>query len=132
VSREALEAVLGSPLAGADAAAPRASGTLARHYAPRTPLEVVALAELPARIAACAPEPVAVLAPAWAAAAEPHVRLHILAPETAEGYAAGLYAALRRLDASGARRLLVAQPPAGPAWEAVRDRLKRASAGSAT
>jgi L-threonylcarbamoyladenylate synthase len=132
ITRADLETVLGAPLAAADAAAPRASGTLERHYAPRTPLELVAVADLPARIASCAPEPVAVLAPAWAAAAEPHVRLHVLASDSAERYAAGLYDALRRLDASGARRLLVAEPPAGPAWEAVRDRLKRASAGSAT
>jgi len=127
-----LAAVLGCPLQAADADAPRASGMLASHYAPRTPLEVVPQAELPGRIAACAPQPVAVLGPAWAAAAGPHLRLHILADERPEAYARTLYDALRRLDASGAGRLLVAEPPAGPAWEAVRDRLKRASAGSAT
>ena len=36
--------------------------------------------------------------------------------------------ALRQLDASGAARLLIETPPAGPAWEAVHDRLSRAAA----
>ncbi len=41
VTREQLEAVLGVPVGGSDAGAPRVSGALEKHYAPRTPLELV-------------------------------------------------------------------------------------------
>ena len=37
---------------------------------------------------------------------------------------------LRELDALGCVRILVQQPPAGEAWLAVNDRLRRAAAGS--
>jgi L-threonylcarbamoyladenylate synthase len=131
ITRQQLQAVLGVPVDGADAAAPRVPGALEKHYAPRTPLELVPAAEVAARLAACRPNEVAVLAPAWAVHSEPNLRLHVLAADDPAGYARTLYGNLRRLDASGAARLLVAAPPEAPEWEAVRDRLIRASAGSA-
>jgi len=45
-----LSRALGQPLREADAAAPRASGTLASHYAPRTPASLVAADVLRAEI----------------------------------------------------------------------------------
>src|SRR5690606_11979070 len=45
-----IQAVLGVPVGLPDAAAPRASGTLKAHYAPRTPLELVSEAALQAAI----------------------------------------------------------------------------------
>jgi len=54
------------------------------------------------------------------------VSLAIAAPEQVDDYARLLYSWLHRLDASGADRMLVAAPPDGPQWEAVRDRLRRA------
>jgi L-threonylcarbamoyladenylate synthase len=133
VSVAQLEEVLGGevvmPVDGDDA--PRAPGRHERHYAPRTALEVVPPAALAERVGALAPQTVAVLAPAWAIRAEPNLRLHLLAADAPEEYARLLYDQLHQLDASGADRLLVAEPPDGAAWQAVRDRLKRASAGSA-
>ena len=131
VTRGELEAVLGAPLGGSEAGAPRVSGGLEKHYAPRTPLEVVPVGEIGQRVAALAPQSIAVLAPDWALRAAPNLRLHLLAADLPSEYARTLYDDLRRLDASGAARLIVAEPPHGPEWEAVRDRLKRASAGSA-
>jgi L-threonylcarbamoyladenylate synthase len=131
ITRAQLEAVLGVPVESPDDAAPRAPGGLEKHYAPRTPLELLPVAAVMARVAACAPQPVAVLAPAWAVRAEPNLRLHLLASDDPADYARTLYDDLRRLDASGAARLIVAEPPQGAAWHAVRDRLIRASAGSA-
>lgn len=49
-------------------------------------------------------------------------------PDDAVGYAAGLYAALHRLDEGGCDTIVIAAPPSGEAWAAVRDRLTRASA----
>ena len=131
VTREQLEAVLGVPVGGSDAGAPRVSGALEKHYAPRTPLELVAVGEVARRVAAAAPQAVAVLAPDWAVRPAPNLTLHVPASDRPSDYARTLYENLRRLDASGATRLIVAELPEGPDWEAVRDRLKRASAGSA-
>ena len=45
-------------------------------------------------------------------------------------YGHDLYSNLRKLDASGAKRILVEEPPSGARWEAVNDRLVRAAAGA--
>ena len=49
-------------------------------------------------------------------------------PEDPEGYARGLYAALHELDDAGCDAIVVARPPEDAAWDAVRDRLRRAAA----
>ena len=107
----------------ADAAAPRASGTLERHYAPRTPLRLVAPHALDAEIER-ASAGVAVLA-----FSRPDARAArwLRMPRDPAGYARRLYAALRELDAAGCSRILVEQPPEDAAWTAVRDRLRRAA-----
>jgi L-threonylcarbamoyladenylate synthase len=51
-------------------------------------------------------------------------------PRTPQGYAAQLYAVLHALDAAGVERIVVEMPPETEEWLAVRDRLRRASAGS--
>jgi L-threonylcarbamoyladenylate synthase len=48
-------------------------------------------------------------------------------PRDAEGYARRLYAALRELDGAGCEAILIESPPQAPAWQAVRDRLQRAT-----
>nr|MCU0950786.1 L-threonylcarbamoyladenylate synthase [Burkholderiaceae bacterium] len=127
ITRAQLEAVLGVPVPDAGAAAPRASGRLDSHYAPRTPLELVEAGQLPARINALRAQPVAVLAPAAALIDRAdHVVLRLIAPPDAATYAQQLYASLHRLDAAGADRILVARPPEAPDWLAIHDRLRRA------
>lgn len=131
ITREQLQAVLGAPVPDAGRDAPRASGRLESHYAPRTPLELVAATELPARINALRGHKLAVLAPGAALLdAGGDVVLRLIAPAGADAYARRLYALLHQLDAAGASRILVARPPEGADWEAVHDRLRRAqSAG---
>jgi len=131
ITRRQLEEALGRSVADAGVGAPRASGRLDSHYAPRTPLELLPAAELSARLNALAGTRLAVLAPAAALLDWPaNVRLRLVAPATAAEYARRLYALLHQLDACGAERLLVAQPPQGEAWEAVHDRLRRAAAAA--
>lgn len=48
-------------------------------------------------------------------------------PKDPDGYAEGLYHALYHLDASNCRQILVESPPEDDAWNAVRDRLRRAA-----
>ena len=129
ITRAQLEQVLGVPVPDAGRAAPRTSGRLASHYAPRTRLELVDADQLAARVAALRGERLALLAPPLAAlpTGSDHVLLHEAAPANAEDYGRRLYAALHRLDAAGADRILVVRPPAGPDWLAVHDRLRRAA-----
>lgn len=121
-----LEAVLGQPLSRPTHESPRVSGALAAHYAPSTPLTLLAARDVDAlaissrRIVILARRP----APETACAT------WIEAPIDATGYAHDLYARLRVLDAGGFERIVVEMPPDDPAWAAVRDRLTRAAAGA--
>jgi L-threonylcarbamoyladenylate synthase len=119
-------AVLGAEVELPDAAAPRVSGALASHYAPRTPLHLVAAAELPARLAELRGKRLAVLARAVAAPGLKDVSWQT-APRAVAGYAHELYASLRRLDDLGCDAILVEAPPSAPEWQGVNDRLRRAS-----
>ena len=49
-------------------------------------------------------------------------------PDDADAAAQQLFAVLRGFDDAGARLIWVEAPPAGPAWDGVRDRLQRAAA----
>jgi L-threonylcarbamoyladenylate synthase len=119
-----LEQALGEVLAPADAAAPRAPGTLERHYAPRTPARLVAPHALDAEIAARGAH-VAVLA---FSRPDERVDYWLRMPRDPAAYARRLYAALRELDGADCEQILIESPPEEPAWQAVRDRLLRATA----
>lgn len=117
--------------AAPQAETPRVSGSLDAHYAPRTPLQLVSSDGLlfALRNALVAGERVAVLAPTAQAISHELVSWK-QSPAEPAGFAHDLYASLRALDALGCVRILVQQPPAGEAWLAVNDRLRRAAAGS--
>lgn len=118
-----LEQALGAAVAAADAGAPRASGTLERHYAPKTPLRLVASHALDAEISR-AGGGTAVLA---FSRPDERAARWLRMPRDPQGYAHRLYAVLRELDAAGCALILVEEPPQDAAWSAVRDRLRRAA-----
>lgn len=126
-----IESELGLLLAAPDAQSPRAPGTLAKHYAPRTPVMLVegGLIDGLARSFARQGKRVAVLA---RIARQPMIEglVWIAAPAAPSGYAHGLYANLRELDAAGCAVMLVEVLPPAIEWVAVRDRLGRAAAGT--
>jgi L-threonylcarbamoyladenylate synthase len=128
VPREAIEAVLGRSLAapevvGAGSALP-APGMLERHYAPRASVQVVPGVALGEAVqGARRPAVLTFLATVPAGA----VWGRALGGD-AGAAAAGLYAALHDADAAGCDAIVVEAPPAGAAWEAIRDRLRRAAA----
>lgn len=142
IGREALERVLGMALAepmgggatnGECASTPRVSGSLAAHYAPRTPLRLVPAADLVAEldVESQAGRRCAVLARTAPRPAElPECVLWRAAGSDAARYAHDLYATLRRFDAAQCAIILVETPPVEDAWGAVYDRLRRAACGS--
>lgn len=129
LSSASIEAVLGQALASADAAAPRASGTLAAHYAPRTPLELLASDRIEARLRELARR--GVKAAAWTRnrpdCGEARWEPALAQPER---FAHELYHTIRRLDREGFDRILIELPPEAGNWAAALDRLRRAAAGA--
>ena len=123
-----LRSVVPELVEGPGAAAPRVPGTDLKHYAPSTPLSIVAsgrLEEVVGQLTA-GHEKVAVLAMRPPRVANKFMTW-INAGRRADAYARELYVNLRTLDKSGANEILVEEVPAGEAWEAVRDRLRRAA-----
>ena len=122
ISKRELEAALGSPINEKSEASPRHSGGLERHYAPRTPVRLVATHELDREIARLQ-DKVAVLA---FSRPDERVDYWLRMPRDAQAYAKRLYAALRELDSAGCEAILIEAPPERPEWAAVLDRLRRA------
>lgn len=135
IGDDALALVLGQSLASGShdatlfgAPAPTVSGSLAAHYAPATPLEIVVADQLLGRVDSLLREgrvPV-VLAHSVAPMAGVDWRF---ASGVAPQYGHDLYANLRALDAASADAILLEAPPEGIAWEAIWDRLRRAARG---
>lgn len=126
ISRPEIEDVIGPVAEGKDGDSPRASGTLASHYAPRASVEVLARAPLVARYHELAKRGQKVAA---LLRGQPFKDIEgEVLPTDLAGYGHALYAALRRLDARGFDVLLAELPPHTAAWAAVNDRLKRAAA----
>jgi L-threonylcarbamoyladenylate synthase len=130
ISAERIAEVLGDMPGMPDAEAPRASGTLESHYAPRTPVALVdhavlgdtlgRLHERGRRVALLHHRPNA--AP---------VAAQLALAEEAGAYAHDLYAALRKMDDAHADLIVVETPPSTSAWQGVNDRLRRAAHDSA-
>lgn len=129
IGAEQIAAVIGRLPVAPDAAAPRASGTLDAHYAPRTPVALVDADALPGLLNQLlnAGRRVALIHASDLPEASASVRL----PARADAYARQLYAALRNMDRVGAALILVEAPPPTPDWLGVNDRLRRAAHGSA-
>jgi len=126
ITRSQIEAVVGELAVGGTA--PRAPGDRPLHYAPSTPLEIVAADDLEARTGefVAREEKVAVLAM--------RPPLHttrfmtwINAGKKPDAYAHNLYNHLRTLDRAGCVRILVQELPQDERWAAILDRLQHAS-----
>jgi L-threonylcarbamoyladenylate synthase len=128
ISAEAIAAVIDRLPAAADAAAPRASGTLESHYAPHTPVAMQARAVLLETIEQlhAAGRKVALIH--VSTMPETHAAQRL--PPQPAGFAHALYAALRAMDGQGADVILVESPPQQGEWLGVNDRLRRAAHGS--
>jgi L-threonylcarbamoyladenylate synthase len=115
-------------LADAHQPAPRASGTLESHYAPRAAVRLMDAPSLRAalRVLGGSAPPIGVYARTPLPTGAPNVIVRRL-PDDAADAARELFAVLRELDDAGVQLIWVETPPAEPAWDGVRDRLQRAA-----
>ncbi|MBI5781157.1 MAG: threonylcarbamoyl-AMP synthase [Rhodocyclales bacterium] len=130
IGAEALAEALERPVAAADGAAPRVSGSLPGHYAPATPVRLAAAGEIEPvvaqrlaqgkRIALWSRHPAAAVQLVWQ---ELPAELEVLARR--------LYAQLRAFDRLGVDEIVIERPQGeGPLAQAIADRLERAARGS--
>jgi L-threonylcarbamoyladenylate synthase len=126
-----IEAVAGEPLRARDVAAPRASGALEAHYAPRAAVRLMTLTQLNDALRARPFDGPALAV--YSRGVEPGLRRNTVfrkMPTDAAHAAQELFFALRAFDDEGVQFIWVEEPPAGSEWDGVRDRLQRASASS--
>jgi L-threonylcarbamoyladenylate synthase len=131
ISAADLGRVLGRVPALGNDAAPRVSGSLEAHYAPRTPLtllqpDVVIFA---VREAMAANQRIGIIAPMRCPVSDERIVWREI-PGDHVGFARDIYARLRELDSLDCARIVVQKPPRSENWRAINDRLRRAAAGS--
>lgn len=100
ISKAQIEAMLGRSIEEGHSTERRSPGMYPRHYAPRTPIRLVSALE---------------------------GRSGVALNEDPIAYGASLYATLHDLDSMGLQEILIERPPDSPEWEAVWDRLRRAT-----
>jgi L-threonylcarbamoyladenylate synthase len=123
-----LARILGAAPRSAGAGATRAPGTLASHYAPRTPAKLLPRSELLAALAGLGGSNAHISVLAHSVAQPPEFEgAWFDAPGESARYAQQLYANLRALDAREADEIWIEAPPDGPDWVAIGDRLRRAT-----
>jgi L-threonylcarbamoyladenylate synthase len=131
LQRTQIEAVLGTALRERDPRSPRASGSLASHYAPSARLRLMSAQQLRDALEVLGPEAASLKLAVYSRS---RLRVgwgieHRLMPDDPAAAAHELFAALREFDARDVQLIWVEQPPETPDWEGVRDRLSRAAAG---
>jgi L-threonylcarbamoyladenylate synthase len=133
LTREEVEAACGQRLrlpAEVEDAAPRASGTLESHYAPRARVRLMDAQSLQTALDVLGPDAqgLAIYSRAIMQTRSAKV-IRRRMPDDAQETARQLFAVLREFDSQGVNLIWVETPPDEAQWEGVRDRLQRASAG---
>ncbi len=138
ISAAQIAEVIGRMPSLPDSAAPRVSGSLDAHYAPRTPVALVdaeALEPLLHRLASAGRRYALMHRSLPGAGSAGSARTGLMAsltmPAGADAYAHQLYAGLREMDAAGAELIVVERPPVDDVWQGINDRLRRAAFDSA-
>jgi len=113
ITRAQIQAVIGRPLGHLPPpTVNRSPGMYPRHYAPKAKLKIVTKLER---------------GQTGLTFSDCEENGQIKMPDDPKAYAASLYRALRKLDKEGVEIIFVENPPDDPDWEAVHDRLQRAS-----
>jgi L-threonylcarbamoyladenylate synthase len=137
ITRAQIESACGRAVRGKDApqeisgqAAPRASGTLESHYAPRAKVRLMTAQDITAKLQALGPHVnnLGLWSNERPSGSDGAGVVWRAQPQSAEQAAHDLFGVLRDLDARGVTQIWVQLPPDTPEWEGVRDRLQRAAA----
>ncbi|MBL8388740.1 MAG: threonylcarbamoyl-AMP synthase [Hydrogenophaga sp.] len=123
-----IEAVCGQPLRERDDAAPRASGTLASHYAPAARVRLMSGEQIQSALDVLGQDAKHIAVYTRTSLRAARAVLQRRMPSDAAVCAQELFAVLRELDATGVKLIWVETPPDGVEWDGVRDRLQRAAA----
>jgi L-threonylcarbamoyladenylate synthase len=128
ITAEQIEAVLQYAVAAEKNNAPRVSGSLESHYAPETRTVLVASENLQSYLMGVGEDvlPLALMCYSDIAMTKPGVEL-ISMSKSAKQYAHDLYRTLREMDKKHFRQIVIEAVPETREWDAVRDRLQRAS-----
>jgi L-threonylcarbamoyladenylate synthase len=131
ISLAQLRRELGDAVGTATPSAPRVPGSAEAHYAPSTPLRLVADGQIERLVAELSRggKRIGVLAQRSPLGSFRHVTW-VNAGTRLDHYMHDLYANLRTLDRAGTSCLLVQDVPKDERWDAVRDRLTRAAAAT--
>ncbi|MDA1007917.1 MAG: L-threonylcarbamoyladenylate synthase [Planctomycetota bacterium] len=123
VGVEALHAVIGALEVHIGSGQSSSPGSTTRHYAPNTPTKLITRNALASELAQGAASVIGTRLPVLD---PPHQSFELFEDEQVT--AMTLYNILRRADRSGSPRILIVQPEnEGDLWDAIRDRLQRAS-----
>ncbi|MDP2448287.1 MAG: L-threonylcarbamoyladenylate synthase [Polaromonas sp.] len=138
LTRAQLEAACGEPVLDKDEGqqedatlgeAPRASGTLASHYAPNARVRLMDAGAIQTALDVLGAQAAHIAVYARSIVRIPSAQvLYRRMPDDAAATAQQLFAVLRDFDAQGVKLIWIENLPADPAWEGVRDRLQRAAA----
>jgi L-threonylcarbamoyladenylate synthase len=124
ISAADIETVLHSPLSKKQDHAPRVSGSLALHYAPTTSTQLIArenfyqLEDVTFSCVLLARQPVFLK--------NPYLDV-VFMSDQAKQYAHDIYKTLRELDKKGYKKIFIETIPENAEWDAVRDRVGRAT-----
>tara|TARA_R110001599_G_scaffold64023_3_gene179011 strand:- start:637701 stop:638723 length:1023 start_codon:yes stop_codon:yes gene_type:complete len=127
ISAAHIAAVLGQMPLMADATAPRASGTLESHYAPQTPVVLIAADRVFDTVQHLYANQKSIALMHHSNQPKLPLVAECMLPASAADYAHQLYAAMRKLDAVQADVILVETPPTDTEWDGINDRLRRAA-----
>ena len=128
ISQTDIESVIGLIASYANSESPRVSGSFAAHYAPRTPMRMLARKELILEYGIKIKQ--GLHCEVLCLSALPDGVKGLSLSNEYHAYAHDLYAAMRELDSRHAGLLLIEQTPQTADWLAVNDRLNRALVGA--
>ena len=135
LTRTQLEAACGEPVLDKDdltstqTSAPRASGTLASHYAPSAKVRLMDASAIQTALDLLGTDAAHIAIYARTVVRSPSTQVcYRRMPDDAVATAQQLFAVLRDFDAQGVKLIWIEMPPALVAWDGVTDRLMRAAA----
>jgi L-threonylcarbamoyladenylate synthase len=128
ITTSQISAVLHQDVYASQKNSPRVSGSLASHYAPQTKTLLVATTKISEWVNNISAEnlPIVLLSYSHDQIVRPGIEW-VTMPANPRQYAHDLYLRLRELDKNHFKQIVIESVPSDREWDAVRDRLQRAS-----